>query len=75
MAGADTVQDFEQGIDRIVLSGGRNFPGLVITQGRGSDTSTANAVLRAGSAGEYLAVLLYTRANTLGAADFYAAGS
>jgi VCBS repeat-containing protein len=64
LSGADMIQDFEDGIDRIVLTGGMNFASLSISQ------SGANTILQAGT-GEYLAVLLNTQLANVTAGDFY----
>ena len=61
IAGADAITDFQDGTDVLGLSGPLTYNDLVITQGNGTDTATANTVIRT-SSGEFLAVVLNTQA-------------
>ncbi|MDZ4254019.1 MAG: putative Ig domain-containing protein [Sulfuritalea sp.] len=74
LATADLLYDFEDGIDRIALTGGLSFAGLTVTQGNGTDTATGNTVIRTGSE-EYLVVLLSVSASTITALDFQMPGA
>ncbi|MDZ4255531.1 MAG: putative Ig domain-containing protein [Sulfuritalea sp.] len=69
LAAADLLYDFEDGIDRIALTGGLDFADLSISQGNGIDTATGNTVIGTGS-GEYLVVLLHTSASAITGVDF-----
>jgi Ca2+-binding RTX toxin-like protein len=68
IAGSDTIADFQNGTDVLGLSGSLTYNDLVITQGNGADTATANTVVRT-SSGEYLAVLLNTQATDVNYLD------
>jgi len=67
LAAADMLYDFEDGIDRIALTGGLSFADLTISQG--TDAAAGNTIVRTNS-GEYLAVLLNTTPNSVTALDF-----
>jgi len=69
LAAADMLYDFEDGIDRIALTGGLSFVDLTISQGNGTDTATTNTVIGTNS-GEYLAVLLSAQAYNITQSDF-----
>lgn len=56
IAQADVITDFQDGVDVLGLAAGLNYSNLVITQGNGTDTATANTVIKT-SSGEYLAVV------------------
>ncbi|WP_310451427.1 calcium-binding protein [Sulfuritalea sp.] len=73
LTAADMLYDFEDGIDRIALTGGLDFADLAISQGNGADTAAGNTVIGTDS-GEYLAVLLNTSASTITALDFQLLG-
>jgi hypothetical protein len=65
----DIITDFTDGTDSLGLTGSLNFNDLTITQGNGTNTSTANTIIKATS-GEYLAVLLNTQATNITLVDF-----
>jgi len=66
---ADTVLDFTDGADIFGLSGALTFKDLVISQGNGTNTAKANAVIQSVS-GEFLAVVVNTTITKLTSADF-----
>jgi subtilisin family serine protease len=69
VAQADTVLDFTDGADVFGLSGALTFKDLVISQGNGTNTAKANAVIQSVS-GEFLAVVANTTIAKLTSADF-----
>ena len=73
LAAADMLYDFEDGIDRIALTGGLSFADLTISQGNGTNTAAGNTVIGTNS-GEYLAVLLHTSASAITGGDFQLLG-
>ena len=69
VARADTVLDFTDGADVFGLSGALTFKDLVISQGNGTNTAKANALIQSVS-GEFLAVVSNTTIAKLTSADF-----
>ena len=67
---ADTVLDFTDGADVFGLSGALTFKDLVISQGNGTNTAKANALIQSVS-GEFLAVVANTTIAKLTSADFF----
>lgn len=68
--GTDTITDFTNGQDRIVLSGELLFEQLTIVQG--SDANVANTLISvtSGNSTELLAILTDINATTINSADF-----
>ncbi|MCA1992012.1 MAG: endonuclease/exonuclease/phosphatase family protein, partial [Coleofasciculus sp. S288] len=68
--GTDTITDFTNGQDRIVLSGELLFEQLTIVQG--SDANVANTLISvtSGNSSELLAILTDINAMTINSADF-----
>ena len=66
---ADTVLDFTDGADVFGLSGALTFKDLVISQGNGTTTAKANALIQSVS-GEFLAVISNITIAKLTSADF-----
>ena len=64
---ADLIRDFNAG-DSIGLAGGLNFTDLEIFQGQGSNSS--NTIIRDRRTGEFLAVLIDVRSNSLDESRF-----
>ena len=64
---ADVIRDFKAG-DSIGLAGGLNFTELEIFQGQGSNSS--NTIIRDRRTGEFLAVLIDVRSNSLDESRF-----
>ncbi|MEG4031623.1 calcium-binding protein [Microcoleus sp. POL8_C6] len=64
---ADVIRDFNAG-DSIGLAGGLNFTELEIFQGQGSNSS--NTIIRDRRTGEFLAVLIDVRSNSLDESRF-----
>ncbi|MEG4072392.1 calcium-binding protein [Microcoleus sp. Pol14C2] len=64
---ADVIRDFNPG-DSIGLAGGLNFTELEIFQGQGSNSS--NTIIRDRQTGEFLAVLIDVRSNSLDESRF-----
>ncbi|WP_445301138.1 Ig-like domain-containing protein, partial [Microcoleus sp. Pol11C3] len=64
---ADVIRDFNAG-DLIGLAGGLNFTELEIFQGQGSNSS--NTIIRDRRTGEFLAVLIDVRSNSLDESRF-----
>ncbi len=64
---ADLIRDFKAG-DSIGLAGGLNFTQLEIFQGQGSNSS--NTIIRDRQTGEFLAVLIDVRSNSLDESRF-----
>ena len=65
---ADIIYDFIDGTDTLGLSGSLTYNNLIITQGNGTDTSTANTVVKTST--EFLAILLHTEYTTITFLDF-----
>ena len=63
--GTDAIADFEDGIDRIILTNGLSFGQLDITQ------SNSDTLISLASTGEVLATLTGVSANLIRSADFY----
>jgi Ca2+-binding RTX toxin-like protein len=68
ISGADTIMDFQDGTDVLLLAGSLNFSDLIISQGSGSNA--ADSIIKIASTGEYLAVLKALSATSLTQADF-----
>ncbi len=64
---ADLIKDFKAG-DSIGLAGGLNFTQLEIFQGQGSNSS--NTIIRDRQTGEFLAVLIDVRSNSIDESRF-----
>ncbi len=64
---ADLIRDFKAG-DSIGLAGGLNFTQLEIFQGQGSNSS--NTIIRDRQTGEFLAVLIDVRSNSIDESRF-----
>ena len=64
---ADLIRDFKAG-DSIGLAGGLNFTQLEIFQGQGSNSS--NTIIRDRQTGEFLAVLVDVRSNSIDESKF-----
>ncbi|MDC0839635.1 Ig-like domain-containing protein, partial [Limnoraphis robusta] len=64
---ANVINDFTGGTDKIGLLGNLTFEQLSITQ---SEENAGNAIIRNGSDGEFLAVLIGVNSNNLTASDF-----
>ncbi len=64
---ADLIRDFKAG-DSIGLAGGLNFTQLEIFQGQGSNSS--NTIIRDRQTGEFLAVLIDVRSNSIDESKF-----
>jgi len=62
--GLDTIVDFTQGVDSLVLTGGLDFSQLSFTQTNGSASISLTAT------GEVLAILNGVRSSLLTAQDF-----
>lgn len=71
-AGTDTILDFEDGLDRIELTGGLSFDQLTITQGTGSDQ--ANTLIGVKNTNQLLAELIGIQANSITSGDFITVG-
>lgn len=69
--GTDTIRDFQDGTDRIQLSGGLNFGQLRITQDNG--INAPNTLLRIASSNETLAILSGVQSSSITSADFVSA--
>ncbi|MBD2105130.1 hypothetical protein H6F94_30180 [Leptolyngbya sp. FACHB-261] len=67
-SGTDTILDFADGQDRLILSGGLAFAQLAIVQGSGSNQQDTLLVLQGTS--EVLAILKTTQASIITSADF-----
>ena len=65
---ADVITDFADGTDTFGLSGSLTYNNLIITQGNGTDTSTANTVIKTST--EFLSILLHTEYTTITFLDF-----
>ena len=68
ITGADTITDFQDGTDVLGLAGSLTYSNLIITQGNGTDTSTANTVIKIST--EFLAILLDTDYTKITLLDF-----
>uniref|UniRef100_UPI00404797E5 calcium-binding protein n=1 Tax=Polynucleobacter sp. TaxID=2029855 RepID=UPI00404797E5 len=70
IADADVVTDFTDGTDVFGLAGSLGYSDLVIAQGNGTDTSTANTLVKVEATNEYLTVLQNTSASSVTYLDF-----
>jgi hypothetical protein len=66
--GSDTITDFNDGEDRLALSGNLSFAQLTIAQGTGSNN--ADTLISVTDSQELLAILTNIAANTINSADF-----
>lgn len=66
--GSDTIPDFNDGEDRLALSGNLSFEQLTIAQGTG--TNNADTLISVTDSQELLAILTGVAANTINTADF-----